>query len=74
MHCLKGRQDRVMIDKQLSSSYPAVVYKKAPPPTCEEPNFLVLYSQVSSQAHSDTKSAWPPQPNQSIWQRQLRHG
>lgn len=42
MHCLKERQDHVMIDQQLSSSYLAAVYKKAPLPTSEEPTFLVL--------------------------------
>ncbi|OBT40949.1 hypothetical protein VE00_09561 [Pseudogymnoascus sp. WSF 3629] len=31
-----------MIDQQFSSSYLTEVYKKAPPPTPEEPNFLVL--------------------------------
>jgi hypothetical protein len=50
MHCLKDRQDHVMIDQQLSSSYLIEVYKKAPLPTSEEPNFLVLYSQFPSQA------------------------
>ncbi|KFY98959.1 hypothetical protein V500_01507 [Pseudogymnoascus sp. VKM F-4518 (FW-2643)] len=50
MHCLKDRQDHVMIDQQLSSSYLIEVYKKAPLPTSKVPNFLVLYSQFPSQA------------------------
>jgi hypothetical protein len=50
MHCLKDRQDHVMIDQQLGSSHLIEVYKKAPLPTSEEPNFLVLYSQTPSQA------------------------
>ncbi|OBT38835.1 hypothetical protein VE00_10778, partial [Pseudogymnoascus sp. WSF 3629] len=42
MHCLKEGHDRVMIHPQLSSSYLVEIYKKAPLPTSEEPNFLVL--------------------------------
>ena len=42
MHCLKEGHDRVMIHRQLSSSYLVEVYKKAPLPTSEEPNFLVF--------------------------------
>lgn len=42
MHCLKEGHDRVMIHRQLTSSYLVEVYKKAPLPTSEEPNFLVL--------------------------------
>ena len=42
MHCLKEGHVRVMIHRQLSSSYLVEVYKKAPLPTSEEPNFLVF--------------------------------